>query len=148
MSSPNADTVTTMTAIGALLLSFVAVVFNAIQVAHLRRELREQTEQSIYDIALEWDRLLIDRPDLSDLLADPSNGPLTTQERVLAEYRLDLAELTHRKMTNRLYEAERDFFDRLISIPLLRKALASGAVDKSLKRDFLEQLKAALERSR
>lgn len=148
MSSLNADTVTTMTAIGALLLSFVAVVFNAIQVAHLRRELREQTEQSIYDIALEWDRLLIDRPDLSDLLADPSNGPLTTQERVLAEYRLDLAELTHRKMTNRLYEAERDFFDRLISIPLLRKALASGAVDKSLKRDFLEQLKAALERSR
>lgn len=136
-----------MTAIGALLLSFVAVVFNAIQVAHLRRELREQAEQSIYDMALEWDRLLIDRPDLSDLLADPSDGPLTTQERVLAEYRLDMAELTHRKLTNRLYEAERDFFDRLISIPLVRKALASGAVDRSLKREFLEQLKAALERS-
>ena len=136
-----------MTAIGALLLSFVAVVFNAIQVAHLRRELREQAEQSIYDMALEWDRLLIDRPDLCDLLADPSDGPLTTQERVLAEYRLDMAELTHRKLTNRLYEAERDFFDRLISIPLVRKALASGAVDRSLKREFLEQLKAALERS-
>jgi hypothetical protein len=143
----DSSTITTVTAIGALLLSLVAVVFNAIQVAHLRRELREQTEQSIYDIALEWDRLLIERPDLSDLLANPSDGPLTTQERVLAEYRLDLAELTHRKTSSRLYEAERDFFDRLISIPLLRKALASGAVDKSLKREFMEQLKAALARS-
>jgi hypothetical protein len=147
VSSLDTNTVTTATAIGALLLSFVAVVFNAIQVAHLRRELREQTELSIYDMALEWDRLLIDRPDLADLLASPSDGPLTTQERVLAEYRLDMAEQTHRKSSSRLYQAELDFFDRLISIPLLRKALASGEVDKSLKREFLEQLKAALARS-
>ncbi len=147
MSWLDTTTVTTVTAIGALLLSLVTVVFNAIQLVRFREELREQTELSIYNTAFEWDRLLIEHPDLSDLLANPSVGRLTTQERVLAEYRLDLAELAHRKSTTRLYQAEQDFFDRLVSIPLLRKALSSGAVDKSLKRSFLEQCKAALERA-
>jgi hypothetical protein len=147
VSSPDVDTVTTVTAIGALVLSLITVVFNAVQLLRFREELREQTELSIYNTAFEWDRLLIEHPDLSDLLHNPSVGPLTMQERVLAEYRLDLAELTHHKSTSRLYQAERDFFDRLVSIPLVRKALDSGEVDKSLKQSFLEQCKAALKRT-
>lgn len=143
----SADSITTITAIGALVLSLITVVFNAIQLLRFREELREQTELSIYSTAFEWDRLLIEHPDLYDLLHHPSDGPLTTQERALAEYRLDLAELTHRKSSNRLYQAELDFFDRLVSIPLVRKALDSGEVDKSLRQAFLEQCKSALKRT-
>jgi hypothetical protein len=140
------ESITTITAVGALLLSLMTVVFNAIQVARFRVELREQTDMQIYDFAFAWDRFLVEHSDCYELLTNPSPGDeLTPTERALAEYRLDLAELTWRKHQSRIYNAERDFFDRLVGIPLIQKAITSGASDRSVKAEFLEQLKAAID---
>jgi hypothetical protein len=143
----NTDLITAWTAIGALITSVVTMILNVVQISRWRVDLRQHTDMSMYAFAFEWDRFLIEHPDCAELLATPSPGTtLTMQERRLAEYRLDLAELTARKNSARLYDAESDFFDRLISIPLIRKALSSGEVNGSLKADFLAQCLAALQR--
>jgi hypothetical protein len=143
----SSDSVTSWSTIAALILSVVTVAFNAIQLLRFRTELRHQTDMAVYGFAFEWDRFLAENPRLAELLQHPSPQPtLTTEERLVAEYRLDLAELTASKHAGRLYRAEPDFFDRLIRIPLIQKAIRSGEVDSSVKTAFLAQCKAALER--
>lgn len=122
-----------------------ALVFNGLSLRSVRRDLRLQTRLSVYSAAFDWDRLLVDRPELLDLLeADHGVGQLDNLERALAEYRLDLAEFVHIHDGMALYDAEPDFFRRLLAIPLVRRAVSEWDTHNSMKRGFRLKCKEEL----
>lgn len=136
---------TTWTTIAALSLTFISVAFAGIQVALFRKDLRHQTDVALYSYIFEWDRLLIERPGTSQLLFEPSpSATLTSEERRLAEYRLDLEEFAFRMSKGKLYEGDANFLDGLVQIPLIRKAILSGELEGSLRPEFLALCKAIL----
>jgi hypothetical protein len=99
---------------------------------------------ALYNYIFAWDQFLLEHPEMSELLLKPSASPeLTLKERRLAEYRLDLAEFAFRKSASDLYDAEPDFFTRLIEIPLIRKAILSGGLKRSLRPEFLARCENA-----
>lgn len=124
-----------------------AIVYSAYQMRRNTIELRAQAEASLYSAAFEWDRMLIDSPDLRTVLLNPSAGPLTNLERSLAEYRLDLAEYVFTVQGRQLYRGESDHLARLLSIPLIRKALSTDELRASLKREFLRECQAHLPKT-
>lgn len=140
----NTSDISAWSAVIALALTAISVTFTGLQVARFRKDLRHQTEVALYSYIFEWDRLLIEHPELSRKLLRPSPGAtLSLPERRLAEYRLDLAEFAFLRSKGDLYDADPDFFIRLIGIPLIRKAILSGQLEGSLRPEFLTRCVAA-----
>lgn len=141
-----ASQISAWSSIVALLLTFASVTFAGIQLLRFRKDLKHQTDMALYSYIFEWDRFLLEHPAMSELLLKPSSdSALTLMERRLAEYRLDLAEFAFRKSETDLYDAEPDFFARLVEIPLIRKAILSGDLKQSLRPDFLARCETAAE---
>jgi hypothetical protein len=128
-------------AICGIFTAAFALLLNITQIILLKRQIAASASVQVYLAALEWDRLLLNRPELRDALENVDESTdLTPDQLSLAEYRLDLLELVYFQNKHGVYAVEPHFLYKAGQSPLIRKALRIHSIRSSLKVEFLKAL--------
>jgi len=133
-------------AVITVIFNTITIIINTIQLRSVKRQLLHQASLSVYGLAFNWDRLLIERPELYQLLENPSDSPcLTSQERALAEYRIDIIEFVYQQNNWNFYDADDSFLRRFLRTPLIKKAFNDDVIRNSVKKEFYEHCQTLLK---
>lgn len=129
-----------------LFLSAGGLVFSAVSNLMLRKQLRNNSNTAVYEVAFKWVQLLLENPEYYDTIENPSGGKLTDEERAIAEYRLDVLEFVYRQKKMGLYGPESGSLRSSLDKPLIRKAIKDERVRSSIRDDFYRDYVKELKR--